>query len=185
MVGEPHGRIGRLGRIAGGFHLEKRRRPLGGFQAHRLSARSSCRSRCCVDWNACWSRPARSVRECPRRLQGAGIDIDLILRQATRYPFYNTSQYALGTLGSTKTRQNLQDYIAHFSDNARVIFEQFDFSNTVDPARQGRRAVQDLQELRRHRPASRRGAGSGDEQPLRTPDPSLRRRGQRRRPKTS
>lgn len=59
------------------------------------------------------------------------IDIDLILRQATRYPFYNTSEYALGNLGSTKTRQNLQDYIAHFSDNARIIFEQFDFSNTI------------------------------------------------------
>ncbi len=61
----------------------------------------------------------------------SGIDIDLILRQATRYPFYNTSEYSLGNLGSTKTRQNLQDYIAHFSDNARIIFEQFDFSNTV------------------------------------------------------
>jgi type I restriction enzyme M protein len=61
----------------------------------------------------------------------SGIDIDLILRQTTRYPFYNTSEYALGNLGSTKTRQNLQDYIAHFSDNARVIFEQFDFSNTL------------------------------------------------------
>jgi len=61
----------------------------------------------------------------------SGIDIDLILRQTTRYPFYNTSEYALGNLGSTKTRQNIQDYIAHFSDNARVIFEQFDFSNTV------------------------------------------------------
>ena len=61
----------------------------------------------------------------------SGIDIDLILRQTTRYPFYNTSEYALGNLGSTKTRQNIQDYIAHFSDNARVIFEQFDFSNTI------------------------------------------------------
>ena len=55
----------------------------------------------------------------------------MILRQTTRYPFYNTSEYALSTLGGTKTRQNLQDYIAQFSDNARVIFEQFDFSNTV------------------------------------------------------
>ena len=61
----------------------------------------------------------------------SGIDIDLILRQTTQYPFYNTSEYALSTLGGTKTRQNLQDYIAHFSDNARIIFEQFDFSNTV------------------------------------------------------
>lgn len=61
----------------------------------------------------------------------SGIDVDLILRQVTRYPFYNTSAYALATLGSTKTKQNLQDYVARFSDNARVIFEQFDFSNTV------------------------------------------------------
>ncbi len=61
----------------------------------------------------------------------SGIDLDLILRQTTRYPFYNTSEYALNTLGGTKTRQNLQDYIAHFSDNARIIFEQFDFGNTI------------------------------------------------------
>lgn len=61
----------------------------------------------------------------------SGLDLDLILRQITRYPFYNTSEYSLGTLGGTKTRQNLQDYIAQFSDNARVIFEQFDFGNTM------------------------------------------------------
>ncbi|MBK9427966.1 MAG: SAM-dependent DNA methyltransferase [Gammaproteobacteria bacterium] len=61
----------------------------------------------------------------------SGIDLDLILRQITRYPFYNTSGYTLATLGSTKTRQNLQDYVARFSDNARAIFEQFDFTNTV------------------------------------------------------
>ncbi|MCE2646481.1 MAG: type I restriction-modification system subunit M N-terminal domain-containing protein, partial [Burkholderiaceae bacterium] len=54
----------------------------------------------------------------------SGIDLDLILRQVAGYPFYNTSDYALSTLGSTKTRQNLQDYVARFSDNARVIFEQ-------------------------------------------------------------
>ena len=59
------------------------------------------------------------------------IDLDLILRQVTRYPFYNTSEYTLGNLGGTKTSQNLVDYVAHFSDNARVIFQQFDFTNTV------------------------------------------------------
>lgn len=61
----------------------------------------------------------------------SGIDLDLILRQVACHPFYNTSGYTLATLGSTKTRQNLQDYVARFSDNARVIFEQFDFTNTV------------------------------------------------------
>lgn len=60
-----------------------------------------------------------------------GIDTDLILRQITRYPFYNTSEYSLDTLGGTKTRQNMEDYIAHFSENARVIFQQFDFGNTI------------------------------------------------------
>ncbi len=60
-----------------------------------------------------------------------GIDLDLILRQAAGHPFYNTSSYTLATLGSTKTRANLQDYVARFSANARVIFEQFDFTNTV------------------------------------------------------
>ena len=80
----------------------------------------------------CVLEPTREgVRESHAAFKDSGIDIDLILRQATRYPFYNTSEYALSNLGSTKTRQNLQDYIAHFSDNARIIFEQFDFSNTV------------------------------------------------------
>src|SRR6056297_3102055 len=60
-----------------------------------------------------------------------GLDVDVILRQATGYPFYNTSSYSLETLGSGRTRQNLEDYIAKFSGNARVIFEQFDFINTI------------------------------------------------------
>jgi type I restriction enzyme M protein len=59
------------------------------------------------------------------------IDVDMILRQATGYPFYNTSEYSLASIGTSKTRQNLIDYIAQFSDNARKIFEQFDFTNTV------------------------------------------------------
>ena len=73
----------------------------------------------------------KEVRAAHALHKDSGIDIDLILRQCTRYSFYNTSEYALGSLGGTKTRQNLQDYVAHFSDNARVIFEQFDFTNTV------------------------------------------------------
>ncbi|SMF97869.1 type I restriction enzyme M protein [Methylomagnum ishizawai] len=73
----------------------------------------------------------KEVGEAYASFKDSGIDLDLILRQTTRYPFYNTSGYALDNLGSNKTRQNLQDYVAHFSDNARVIFEQFDFINTV------------------------------------------------------
>ena len=80
----------------------------------------------------CVLEPTRQeVRDAYALHKDSGIDIDLILRQCTRFSFYNTSEYALGNLGGTKTRQNLQDYVAHFSDNARIIFEQFDFSNTV------------------------------------------------------
>ncbi|MBW8066326.1 MAG: N-6 DNA methylase [Ferrovum sp.] len=80
----------------------------------------------------CVLEPTRNdVRDACLTHQDSGIDLDLILRQITRYPFYNTSEYSLSSLGGTKTRQNLQDYVAKFSDNARVIFEQFDFSNTV------------------------------------------------------
>ncbi|OYY32275.1 MULTISPECIES: class I SAM-dependent DNA methyltransferase [unclassified Polaromonas] len=80
----------------------------------------------------CVLEPTRQdVRDANALHKDSGIDLDLILRQCTRFSFYNTSEYALGTLGGTKTRQNLQDYVAHFSDNARIIFDQFDFSNTV------------------------------------------------------
>lgn len=60
-----------------------------------------------------------------------GIDMDLVLRPISGYPFYNTSNYDLKSLGATRTRQNLEDYISSFSANARVIFEQFDFANTI------------------------------------------------------
>ena len=80
----------------------------------------------------CVLEPTRdAVVEAHSAHKDSGIDLDLILRQVTRYPFYNLSSYTLATLGSGKTRQNLQDYIARFSDNARVIFEHFDFNNTL------------------------------------------------------
>jgi type I restriction enzyme M protein len=71
------------------------------------------------------------VRDAHAAHKDSGVDLDLILRQVTRYPFYNASRYTLETLGGTKTRQNLQDYIAQFSENARSIFDQFDFNNTL------------------------------------------------------
>lgn len=59
------------------------------------------------------------------------IDLDLILPSYSGLPFYNTSQYTLETLGGTKTRANLEDYISKFSANVRVIFEEFGFVNTI------------------------------------------------------
>lgn len=80
----------------------------------------------------CVLEPTREqVRETFASMKDSGIDLDVILRTQTDYPFYNTSNYDLRSLGATRTRQNLEDYIANFSDNARVIFEQFDFANTL------------------------------------------------------
>ncbi|GLR47630.1 type I restriction-modification system subunit M [Sphingomonas astaxanthinifaciens] len=80
----------------------------------------------------CVLEPTRDqVQSTYTSMANQGIDLDVVLRQVTGYPFYNTSNYTLATLGGSRTRQNLEDYIANFSDNARVIFEQFDFANTI------------------------------------------------------
>lgn len=72
-----------------------------------------------------------AVREAYNNFKDAEVELDPILRQTAGYPFYNTSEYSLSTLGSTKTRRNLEDYISLFSDNARAIFEEFEFGNTI------------------------------------------------------
>lgn len=61
----------------------------------------------------------------------SGIELDLILPEFSGYPFYNTSEYTLETLGSTNTKANLEQYISHFSPNVRQIFEEFNFLNTI------------------------------------------------------
>jgi len=55
----------------------------------------------------------------------------MILPHTSGFPFYNISQYTLGTLGSTNTQANLEDYISKFSPNVRKVFEEFEFSNTI------------------------------------------------------
>lgn len=80
----------------------------------------------------CVLEPTRDkVREAHAKFKDKGLDTDLILRQTAGLPFYNTSQYSLDTLGATKTKSNLNAYIASFSENARVIFEQFNFTDTI------------------------------------------------------
>lgn len=54
------------------------------------------------------------VREAYDNFKDAEVELDPILRQTAGYPFYNTSEYSLSTLGSTKTRRNLEDYISLF-----------------------------------------------------------------------
>lgn len=80
----------------------------------------------------CVLEPTRDkVQSTHTAMANQGIDLDVVLRQLTGYPFYNTSNYTLATLGGSRTRQNLEDYVANFSDNARIIFEQFEFASTI------------------------------------------------------
>ena len=61
-----------------------------------------------------------------------GLAMDDILCNVSGNPFYNKSSYNLSNLGGTKTKANLEDYIANFSENVRVIFEQFEFNTTIN-----------------------------------------------------
>lgn len=80
----------------------------------------------------CVLEPTREkVREAHAKFKDKGLDTALILRQTADLPFYNTSQYSLATLGATKTKSNLEAYIGGFSDNARIIFDQFNFTDTI------------------------------------------------------
>ncbi len=66
------------------------------------------------------------------KVKGSKMDLDLILPKVSGVTFYNTSKYSLSTLGGTSTRANLEDYLSQFSANARIVFEQFDFSKWID-----------------------------------------------------
>ena len=76
----------------------------------------------------CVLEPTRDkVRNQYQAMQASGVDMDLILPTTAGATFYNVSQFALASVGSTSTRANLEDYIAKFSANARQVFEHFAF----------------------------------------------------------
>ncbi|WP_327858361.1 class I SAM-dependent DNA methyltransferase [Acinetobacter guillouiae] len=74
----------------------------------------------------------QAVIDANNQFKDQGMMMDDILKNVSGNPFYNTSNYNLSNLGGTKTKANLEDYIANFSDNVRVIFEQFDFATTIN-----------------------------------------------------
>ncbi|MCV2362485.1 type I restriction-modification system subunit M [Paucibacter sp. DJ1R-11] len=76
----------------------------------------------------CVLEPTRdAVQKQHAALQGSAVNLDLVLPEIAGTSFYNTSKFELKSLGSTSTRANLEDYIGHFSANARQIFEHFGF----------------------------------------------------------
>jgi type I restriction enzyme M protein len=78
----------------------------------------------------CVLEPTRDlVRSRYESMNASGVDMDLILPTTAGATFYNVSQFSLGSVGSTSTRANLEDYVAKFSANARQVFEHFAFSD--------------------------------------------------------
>lgn len=78
----------------------------------------------------CVLEPTRDkVRSQYESMKASGVDMDLILPTTAGATFYNVSQFSLGSVGSTSTRANLEDYVAKFSANARQVFEHFAFSD--------------------------------------------------------
>lgn len=55
----------------------------------------------------------------------------LILRAADGLSFFNTSPMSLSKLGQNGIRDNLENYVQSFSQDAREIFEHFKFSEFV------------------------------------------------------
>lgn len=81
----------------------------------------------------CVLEPSRDkVRSQYEAMKASGVDMDLILPTTAGATFYNVSQFSLGSVGSTSTRANLEDYIAKFSANARQVFEHFAFDRWLE-----------------------------------------------------
>ncbi|MCH8491491.1 MAG: type I restriction-modification system subunit M N-terminal domain-containing protein, partial [Oceanicaulis sp.] len=54
----------------------------------------------------------------------------LLLRAASQ-PFFNASPLTLGSLSDTQTSDDLMSYVQSFSNDAREIFEHFEFEGFV------------------------------------------------------
>lgn len=81
----------------------------------------------------CVLEPTRDkVRGQFEAMKASGVDMDLILPASAEATFYNVSQFSLGSVGSTSTRANLEDYVAKFSANARQVFEHFAFDRWLE-----------------------------------------------------
>ncbi len=63
-----------------------------------------------------------------------GIPMEQFLTRKSGHSFYNTSKFTLTKLmaDANNIRENLDSYINDFSDNAREIFEKYEFTNQID-----------------------------------------------------
>ncbi len=67
------------------------------------------------------------------KYRGRIENLELQLRRASGFAFYNTSRYDFEKLlaDAPHIAQNLRNYIAGFSPNMREVLEKFDFDNTI------------------------------------------------------
>jgi len=63
-----------------------------------------------------------------------GIPLQQFLVRKSGQSFYNTSKFTLSKLmaDANNIKENLDSYVNDFSENAREIFEKYDFSNQID-----------------------------------------------------
>ncbi len=62
-----------------------------------------------------------------------GIPLEVFLTKKSSQSFYNTSRFSLATLlaDPSNLRDNIESYIADFSENAREIFERYKFNEQL------------------------------------------------------
>ncbi len=63
-----------------------------------------------------------------------GISLGIFLTKKSGHSFYNISKFSLSTLVAdpANLKENLENYIADFSDNARDIFERYKFNEQIE-----------------------------------------------------
>jgi len=69
------------------------------------------------------------------RMEEKGLENrDLLLRRASGYAFYNTSNYDFERLlaDAPNLKRNLMRYVDDFSPNMREVLDRFDFRNTIE-----------------------------------------------------
>ncbi|MEA3323393.1 MAG: type I restriction-modification system subunit M N-terminal domain-containing protein [Patescibacteria group bacterium] len=80
----------------------------------------------------CVLEPTREVvRKEYETRKDSGIPLEVFHTKKSGYSFYNSSKLTLATLlaDPSNLRDNLEAYIADFSENAREIFERYKFDD--------------------------------------------------------
>ncbi len=83
----------------------------------------------------CVLEPTRqSVLEEYEARKSLGISLDIFLTKKSGHKFYNTSKFSLSILlaDPANLKENLENYIADFSENARDIFERYKFNEQIE-----------------------------------------------------